>query len=184
MTKQTFIAERPDKIIVGPLKPLRNIIRSLRLLSHKLRLGSKLVLGKNVFFGKHCYLAPPQFMRVGDNVAIGLSTFVETNLEIGNDVLISSHVSFVGNDHKFDDPDLSVYWAGRLPPSTVVLEGDNLIGHKATIVGSVRIGKGCVVGACSVVTKDLPPNSICCGVPARQIRNRFLSLPTENQNHE
>ncbi len=50
---------------------------------------------------------------------------------------------------------------------------DNLIGHKATIIGNVRIGKGCIVGAGSVVTKDLPPNTICCGVPARPIRDRF-----------
>jgi acetyltransferase-like isoleucine patch superfamily enzyme len=165
--------QRPDKIISGPLKPLRNLLRSTRMLRHRLSLRGKLKLGNNVFFGKRCYLAPPEFMHVGNNVAIGMSTFVETNLEIGDDVLISSLVSFVGNDHRFDDPDQSVYWAGRLPPSTVILEGDNLIGHKAVIVGNVRIGRGCIVGAGAVVTKDLPANTICAGVPARPLRPRF-----------
>lgn len=165
--------QRPDKIISGPLKPLRNLLRASRMFKHKLSLRGKLSIGENVFFGKRCYLAPPQFMRVGNNVAIGMSTFVETNLEIGDDVLISSLVSFVGNDHRFDDPNQTVYWAGRLPPATIILEGDNLIGHKSTIIGDVRIGRGCIVGACSVVTKDLPPNTICVGVPARPLRERF-----------
>ncbi len=173
MTEPSTADMRPDKIISGPLKPIRNLLRASRLLRHKMSLRGKLTLGNNVFFGKRCYLAPPEFMHVGSNVAIGMGTFVETNLEIGDDVLISSLVSFVGNDHRFDDPNQSVYWAGRLPPSTVILEGDNLIGHKCTIVGNVRIGRGCVVGAGAVVTKDLPPNTICAGVPARPLRDRF-----------
>ncbi len=178
MTEQTGDDHRPDKIISGPLKPIRAVLRGLRMLRHKLSLRGKLSLGENVFFGKRCYLAPPQFLRVGNNVAIGMGTFVETNLEIGDDVLISSLVSFVGNDHRFDDPSQTVYWAGRLPPSTVVLEGDNLIGHKTTIVGNVRIGRGCIVGAGAVVTKDLPPNTICAGVPARPLRERFPNTST------
>lgn len=173
MTDQPESDARPDKVISGALKPLRAALRATRLLRHRLGLRGKLSLGQNVFFGKRCYLAPPEFMRVGNNVAIGMATFVETNLEIGDDVLISSHVSFVGNDHRFDDPNQTVYWAGRLPPSTVILEGDNLIGHKTTIIGNVRIGRGCIVGAGAVVTKDLPANTICAGVPARPIRDRF-----------
>lgn len=164
---------RPDKVISGPLKPLRTAVRSLRILRHKLALRGRLTVGSNVFFGKRCYLSPPEFMRVGNNVAIGMAAFVETNLEIGDDVLISSQVSFVGNDHRFDVADQTVFWAGRLPTSTIILEGDNLIGHRTTIVGNVRIGRGCIVGAGAVVTKDLPANTICCGVPARPIRNRF-----------
>ncbi len=112
MTNSKDSDHRPDKVISGPLKPLRNLIRSLRLLQHKLRLRKRLSLGQNVFFAKRCYLAPPEFMRLGNNVAIGMNTFVETNLDVGDDVLISSHVSFVGNDHRFDDPDQTVYWPG------------------------------------------------------------------------
>lgn len=170
---------RPDKVISGPLKPLRAALRYTRMLRHKLSLRGKLTIGQNVFFGKRCYLSPPQFMRVGNNVAIGMAAFVETNLEIGDDVLISSQVSFVGNDHRFDDPEQTVFWAGRLPPSTIILEGDNLIGHRTTIVGNVRIGRGCIVGAGAVVTKDLPPNTICCGVPARPLRQRFPESSTK-----
>lgn len=164
---------RPDKPINATLHFVRQGIRWVRLLILRIKLGSKFHVGNNVFFGRNCYLAPPNYLDVGGNVGIGSSFYLESNLKIGNDVLISSHVSIVGNDHRFDDPDCSVFWAGRLPPSSVIMEGDNLIGHRVTIVGNIRIGHGCIVGAGSVVTKDMPPNTVCGGVPARPLRSRF-----------
>lgn len=92
-------------------------------------------------------------------------------------MLISSGVSFVGNDHRFDIPGKSIIWGGRLPASTIIVEGDNLIGFGVTIVGDVRIGKGAIVGAGAVVTRDLPPGMICVGVPAKPIKPRW---PQEN----
>ena len=85
---------------------------------------------------------------------------------------ISSHVAIVGNDHRFDGASASVFAAGRLPPTTVVLEGDNLVGFGAIIVGGVRIGRGAIVGAGAVVTRDVESDAIVCGVPARPIRRR------------
>jgi len=149
------------------------MIRHIRLLFHHIKLGNKFSYGRNVFFGRNCYMAPPVYVRLGNDVAVGSNFHLETNLEVGNEVLFSSHVSIIGNDHRIDDKEHSVFWAGRLPPSTVVIEGDNLIGHGTIIIGNVRIGRGCIVGAGSIVTKDLPSNMICFGVPARPVRNRF-----------
>ena len=168
---------KPDRPIKSFLAPLRTLMRSIRLLYHRVELGRKLSYGNNVFFGRRCSMFPPQRLAIGNDVAIGAGFHLETNLEIGNEVLISSHVSIVGNDHRFDDPNRSIFYAGRLPPSSVVIEGDNLIGHRVIIVGNVRIGRGCIVGAGSVVTKDLPPNSICYGIPARLRKPRFLAAP-------
>ncbi|WP_062307736.1 acyltransferase [Polynucleobacter sinensis] len=170
---------RPDKPINSWLRQARRILRWTRLAFWRLRLIGKIKVGRNVFLGRNCYLAPSSYLSIGDNVAIGSSFYLESNLKVGNDVLISSHVSMVGNDHRFDSPDFTVFWAGRLPPSAVVLEGDNLIGHRVVIVGSVHIGYGCIVGAGSVVTRDLPSNMICYGVPAKPMRHRF-KLKTDN----
>lgn len=94
---------------------------------------------------------------------------------IGDDVLLSSNVSLIGNDHLFDDPSSTVYLQGRASNKEIIIEGDNLLGFGVTVIASVRIGKGCIVGAGSVVTKDLPPYTICAGVPARVIRVRYPS---------
>ena len=165
--------ERPDRPLSTYLVGIRKLVRWSRIAYLKVRLGRKLTLGQNVHFGKGAKVNPSTFARFGNNVGVGYDFFVETNLEVGSDVLISSRVSVVGNDHRFGDPTKSVYWAGRYPPATVCLEGDNLIGFGATIVGNVRIGKGCIVGAGAVVTRDLPANTICVGVPAKPVKNRF-----------
>lgn len=163
----------PDRPISRWLVPLRSLLRMLRLMKQKTFLRGKFFFGKNVNFGSHVNLRPPRSVRVGNNVYIGSWFVSETNLEIGSDVLISSRVACVGNDHSFDDPKRTVFNAGRLRPCTVILEGNNLIGFGTIIVGNVRIGKGCIVGAGSVVTRDLPPDTVCVGVPARPIRDRY-----------
>ncbi len=169
---------RPDKPIHKWLHLMRQVVRWSRLTMLRLRLGGRLSVGTNVFFGRNCYVAPPEYLDIGDNVAIGSNLHLEVNLKVGSDVLISSRVSIVGNDHRFDDPSCTVFWAGRLPPSSVVIEGDNLIGHGVIIVGNVRIGRGAIVGAGSVVTRDVPPNAICYGVPAKPMKSRFKTSNT------
>ncbi len=165
--------QRPDRPISSALVPVRSAVRALRLFCLKARFGRKLQMGKNVYFGCRALMVPPEFVRFGDNVALGSDFHLETNLVVGSDVLISSRVAIIGNDHRFDDPDTSIFWAGRYPPSTVYIEGDNLIGFGVTIIGNVRIGKGCIVGARAVVTTDLPPNTVCVGIPAKPIGLRF-----------
>jgi len=149
-----------------------HLIRKLRYLVQKLRLGDKLTAGNNVNFGRRCDFRPPHFMRLGDNVCFGREVIVETNLNIGSDVVISSRVAFVGHDHDFDEPNRSVILSRRLPSNTITLEGDNIIGFGATVLGNVTIGRGCIVGAGSLVTTSLPEHTECTGVPARPVRRR------------
>lgn len=162
----------PHRPLPTPLRFTRAIVRGYRTTRLRVLTRGKLRVGKNVTFGSRAKLLSPQFVSVGDNVSVGADFHVEANLEIGSDVLISSRVAVIGNDHRFDDVRTTVYWAGRFDPATVRIDGDNLIGFGVTIVGPVTIGIGCIVGAGSVVTKDLPPFSVCVGVPARPIRAR------------
>jgi acetyltransferase-like isoleucine patch superfamily enzyme len=166
-------AQQPYRKLSGPLSLARDAVRALRLVRHKARLRGKLVAGSNVQFGPGALLSPPTRLEVGNNFATGADLHVSTNLVVGDDVLISSKVAFVGNDHRIDLPEQTVFWSGRLPENTVYLEGDNLIGYGTIVVGNVRIGRGAIVGAGSVVTRDLPPYTICAGVPARVLKPRF-----------
>ncbi|WP_397427604.1 acyltransferase [Pseudarthrobacter sp. NS4] len=87
--------------------------------------------------------------------------------------MISSGVAFIGNDHPFSDPGRTIQEEHPSPPRSVRLGGDNLIGHGTIVIGDVSIGRGVIVGAGSLVTHDLPPNTICVGRPARPVRGRY-----------
>ena len=159
----------PDKKLTGLKYFLRNTIRFTRKALIKLRLRKKFTYGKNVNFGPNSNLMVPDFFKIGSNFSCGKSLFVQTNLEIGNDCLISSDVSFVGHDHHINEENYNNYWSGRKPPSTVVIVGDNFIGYRSTIVGNITIGRGAIIAAGSVVVKDVLANTVVAGVPARQI---------------
>jgi acetyltransferase-like isoleucine patch superfamily enzyme len=154
---------------------LRQLLRASRKLMLKMLLQKKISWGRDFSIGKDFDIRPPLSAVFGNRVGIGKNITIECNVSVGDDVLISSNVAFVGNDHRFDDPASTVYAQGRHPDATVVLEGDNLIGFGVILVGPVKVGRGCIVGAGSVVVKDLPPNSICAGVPAKFIRQRHAS---------
>ena len=88
-------------------------------------------------------------------------------------MLISSNVAVIGNDHDHSDIDHTIFFSRRTAASTVVLEGDNLIGFGTIIIGPVTIGRGTIVGAGSIVNRSIPANSICVGSPARVIGSRY-----------
>lgn len=172
---------KPDRPIVNLLVPIRGLIRMIRIFGYRVKLGKKFSYGKNVVFGKRCDLLPPNKLKIGNDVRVGSGFHLESDLEVGDQVLISSNVSVIGNDHRFDRTGCSIFHSGRLPPSSVIIEGDNLIGHRVIIIGNVRIGRGCIVGAGSVVTKDLPEDMICYGIPAKPMKSRFgTALQIEN----
>ena len=157
------------------LHNLRLFVRNLRLLKHYLRLRKKLTTGNNIAFGPRATLMIPEFFIIGDDFSCGCDFFVQTNVSVGDECLISSDVSFVGNDHYLDHEDMSAYWSGRKKSSTVTLEGNNFIGYRSTIIGDVTIGEGAVVAAGSVVVRDVKPFSVVGGVPAKHIKYRFKS---------
>lgn len=165
----------PDRPIHPGLFVLRTVVRKFRLAVIKLKLREKFIHGRNVSIGKQHVLIPQHYFRLGNNIGIGRGFHLESDLDVGDDTLISSNVMIVGDDHKFDQPDVSVFFGGRRSAARVVIEGDTLIGARTVIVGNVRIGKGAIVGAGSVVVKDLPVGMVCCGVPAKPIRPRWRS---------
>lgn len=162
----------PDRQISRIFHPIRKLTRIFRTIILKIKTGKKLVIGKNTYVGKNCEILSPKFAKIGNNVRIGSRFHCETNLEICDHVLISSNVSFIGNDHKFDDPENNIFFQGRNPTPTIILEGDNLIGYGATLLGDITIAYGTIIGARSLVTKSTQPNMIYAGIPAKAIKAR------------
>jgi chloramphenicol O-acetyltransferase type B len=163
--------EYPDKPVGLLVSVLRSVVRKIRMTWIRIATRGRVVVGRNSSIARGWDLYVPNHAAIGDDVAIGANFFVQTNFEIGSECLLSSNVSFVGDDHDLYGA-RSAYFSGRKPPSTIVLEGDNFIGFGAILVGNIRVGRGAIIGAGSLVLRDVPPNIVVAGVPARQLKER------------
>lgn len=120
-------------------------------------------------------------ITVGNNVQFGKGTWVSTDVQFGNDILIAGRVSFVGrNDHIFDKPGITIWNSERGKDEIIMVGNDVWIGTSAIIIAGVKIGHGAIIAAGSLVNKDVPDCEIWGGVPAKKIRDRFDSEISKN----
>lgn len=150
------------------------------------RIAPDVKLGKNVKIFAYVNLYG---CEIGDNSKIGAFVEIQKNAKIGKNVKVSSHTFicegvtiednvFVGHNVSFindkyprsttGDGNLQTESDWKVVP-TVVKRGVS-IGTSTTILCGVTIGENAVVGAGSVVTKDIPPNVVVAGVPAKILR--------------
>lgn len=146
--------------------------------------GTKIVMGDHVHLGKNVYLGVFSCgqLKIGSHTYIGrYSTILAyESVEIGSNCLIAPQAHITDVNHSFDDVNKPI----RLQPYTskkVVIEDDVWLGGGVSVLPGVRIGHGSVIGARAVVTKDIPPNSIAAGIPAKVIRNRFVPSATKRK---
>lgn len=164
-----------------PLGQIRTAIRSARLrravLRAKVRGPKRFTYDTEIILAKNADIRSPHFFELGHHVSFGKNFTCEVDLRTGNHILISSNVTIIGNHHPFDDRSVTIYEAPRYEEDVVQLGSDVFVGFGATIVGNVTIGDGCVIGAGSVVVRDLPAYTVCAGVPAKPIRPRYRGVP-------
>ncbi len=150
------------------------------------RVASDVKLGKNVKLFAYVNLYG---CEIGDDSKVGAFVEIQKNAKIGRNVKVSSHTFicegvtiednvFIGHNVSFinDKYPRSTNLGGGLQTeedwkvvSTLIKEGAS-IGTSSTILCGVTIGENAIIGAGSVVTKDVPPNVIAAGVPARVLR--------------
>jgi len=118
--------------------------------------------------GKNCkiasYVEIGKDVVIGDNCKIEAFTFIPSGVKIGNRVFIGPHVCFI-NDK----------WpkaTGEWEICETIVEDDVSIGANSTILAGVTIGKGAMIGAGSVVTRDVPANAVIYGEKAK-VRRRL-----------
>ena len=127
--------------------------------------------------GSHTTVGP--FVEVQANVVVGCKckisshSFLCEGVSIGDEVFIGHGVMFIN-----DRIPASTTGDGNLKTSVdwklenTVVEDKVSIGSNATILCGVRLGEGCLIGAGSVVTKDVPPHCIVAGNPAKLLRSK------------
>jgi acetyltransferase-like isoleucine patch superfamily enzyme len=96
--------------------------------------------------------------------------------------MLAPRVGIVGGDHRYDQPGIPMVFSGRPEQKSTIVEDDVWIGYRATILSGVRIGRGSLVAAGAVVTRDVPPYEIHAGVPAQKVRDRFSSAEDREQH--
>jgi acetyltransferase-like isoleucine patch superfamily enzyme len=114
-------------------------------------------------------------ITIGNNVFLGYYVHIGAigRMEIGNNVLISSHVLITDHQHGQITPEMLEIIAKDRPlfsKGNVTIEDNVWIGEGACILDGITIGKNSVIGCNSVVTKSVPPNSVAVGIPARVIK--------------
>ena len=117
-------------------------------------------------------------LTIGDNVQINDYVHIAAlqNVYIGNNVLIASKVFISDHNHgvysgsENDDNPNSLPDKRQIICSKVIINDNVWIGEFVAILPGVTIGKGSIIGSMSVVTKDIPPNSIAVGSPAKVIK--------------
>ncbi|MBO7144304.1 MAG: hypothetical protein J6W13_05685 [Salinivirgaceae bacterium] len=122
-------------------------------------------------------------IQIGNNVQFGLNCDITTPTHFGNNVLLAGSVSIVGRqDHTYNNPMKTIWDGPRGNNELTIIDDDVWIGTHSVIMSGVTIGKGSIVAAGSVVTKDIPPCEIWGGNPARLIKQRFASEEEKAQH--
>ena len=130
--------------------------------------------GHNVNVEHGAYFGSGRLIEIGDNSGIGVNCHVPFDIRIGNDVMMGPEVLIISRNqnHRFDNLDLPMRLQGYQESPPVVIEDDVWLGTRVIIMPGLKIGKGAIIGAGAIVTKDVPPYAICVGNPARIIRYR------------
>jgi len=127
--------------------------------------------GNNVRLVGPIYIGNVAHLSVGNNVWIGtkFSIYGNGKVEIEDNIDIAPEVSVLTGSHEISDA--AEHRAGKGKIQSVKICNGCWIGTRATIMGDTTVHAGSVVGACSLVNKDICENSVVAGVPAKLIKN-------------
>jgi acetyltransferase-like isoleucine patch superfamily enzyme len=112
----------------------------------------KILIGDDVYVGTHVYLAATGEINIGDGC------------------VLSDYVNINDTSHGMDPTAGNIMQQNLVSKGPIRLEPNCFVGYRAAILPGVTLGRGCVVGINSVVTKSFPPYCMIAGAPARVIR--------------
>lgn len=141
---------------------LRSVVAGMCFDSH----GKNINVERNANFGRGIGIV------IGNNSGLGVDCNVRGPLYIGNNVMMGSDVRIFVSSHDTTSTDIPMMMQGDLPPQKVTICDDVWIGTRVIIMPGVTIGRGAILGAGAVVTKDVPEYAVVGGVPAKILKYR------------
>ena len=132
------------------------------------------VLGDNVKIGAYSVIVGAPASNLGEGISMGANSAVDAYsflgssgfISIGENVIMGQHVGFHPENHNFDRTDIPIREQGTTRQG-ITIEDDVWVGSNAIFLDGAHVGKGCVIGAGSVVRGNIPPYSIAVGVPGK-----------------
>lgn len=143
------------------------------------RVGTASVLGQDCWLNVNHPSNDIPAIEIGDYCFIGRRNFFSSGRRIlfGSYVLTANDCHFLGSSHVVNNPLRPCITTGTTDSDTILVGHNTFFGADVRVIGNVSIGHGCVIGACSVVTNNIPPFSQAAGFPAT-VRRRY-SFPRE-----
>ncbi len=135
--------------------------------------------GENINIEKGAIFNPN--VEIGNNSGIGIDCQLNGKVIIGNNVLMGPECIFYTKNHKFKDPNINIIDQGYTEEKEIIIEDDCWIGSRVIVLPGVKISKGMVVGAGSILTKTFPEYSVVAGNPAKIIGKRELEKTDKNE---
>lgn len=153
-----------------------------RRFKHNVREAGEVIIGNEVEISHdvtfltllpNCQIKLHNDIRIAHHFQINCARFVE----IKSHVNIAPYVFLCDHNHKFEDVTRPIKGQGidMKPDAHIIIDEGTWLGTKVTVVGKVHIGKHCIIGANSVVTKDIPNYCVVAGIPARIIKRYNFS---------
>ena len=169
--RHRFLHWANENFSVGPLRDVAHVGSGVVVdPTTTITSGQMVRIGSDTYIGPHGYLAGDGGLVIGRGVMIGPMAYLQTST------------------HNFDSADLAaVPYDHRIVRGPIAIEDYAWLGGRVTILPGVRIGKGAIIGAGSVVTRDVEPLAVVVGNPARVVSRRsaqrFNTLSGEGMSH-
>ncbi|MGB4774259.1 MAG: acyltransferase [Daejeonella sp.] len=175
MTGKGISIRYPKKLYVGKDLIIEDYAEINCMASKNILLGDRVTIGKFAMIRPgNAYGGPiGEGLKVGNNSSIGAFAYIGCSgyIEIGDNVMMGPRVGIYAENHVFDRTDIPIKEQG-VKREFVKIEDDCWIAANSVILAGVTIGKGSVIAAGSVVTRDVPPYSVVAGSPAAVIKSR------------
>lgn len=135
-------------------------------------IGSNTLIGEQTWLNVNGRIENFEHIKIGNNCYIGRRNLMSSSREliIGDYVMTNNECKFLGSNHVYSNPMQPYIATGTMNDDILKIGVNTWVGAGVIVLGAVTIGHGSIIGAGSVVTKDIPPFSIAVGNPCKVIK--------------
>jgi acetyltransferase-like isoleucine patch superfamily enzyme len=139
---------------------------------------ANLRIGENCTIGERTLITVNNRSRTGERIEIGSNSYIGRNNFFSSGIgiimreftMTGNNCAFVSSNHAFDDPRIPYALSGNTDGGVIEIGVNCWFGIGASVIGNVKIGHGSIIGANSLISKDVPPFSIVVGNPQKVIK--------------